>query len=860
MTPTPPSATTSSTGRSPEPQYRVVRKRNRVPLSCYPCRTRKKCDRSHPCTNCVKREGAETLSCSYATPVSRRKNQSQGEPTPDDMQNRIDRLEGLVLSLMHGGANVDVPSLRGSSSISSGGAASNPSPSAADSGSVPLKLEGHDDGAMQDDDESDVDEGLAKSLGVLKMDVVRTKHVYLGEEHWHTILLDIAEVKNYFANHKKDLEKSYERIKQTKPLTTEQPPTLLMGVTPATDVELRAELPPKSTVLALCARFFANLDSACSIVHEPTFYQQLRDHWQDPSKTPIMWLALLYSVLCMAMLSYRKVGDEPPEWKGRVLDLATEYRLRTVQCLIAGDYTRPAQHTLEALLMYCFCEYSSSWDSDLGMWMLGAIVVRIGLRMGYHRDGKSFPELTPFEAEMRRRNWALLRMVDVFFSHQLSLPGMISENDFDTELPHNLYEEEFGPETKVLPPSRPSTEPTPISYMNSKVKFATHLGAILQATGRIKNQVHYDEILRLDAKLRELRAELPPHLKMQPMEGSSDPLNVLMARIHTDVLYLKMMCLLHRKYIPRARHNPRYAHSRRTAIEASLEALRHMARLHRESQPEGRLYSVRWFFTSIAVKDFVLPAMLIALDLHFDKVGQGSAAPQDAQSLCFWTRAQRQEMIDSLERTTEIWKGLADISIEAVKAANTIEIMLTKIKSFGGADGPTSPVERPLAMEPAGAGRSSEPQSKHSTAGTRSMLSDGPMLAAPFSGESAPVDTPFGAFNLSVASANAGLSPGMGPGTSSSGMGNLAAPEFSNAMLGFDGGQSPMAMFDTMANSHMDFSSNFDWDSFDSYTQTANFGGESLQFFSGNPEQQQQQPFPGSGGLYPYGLDSNGAG
>ncbi|PNP80273.1 hypothetical protein FVER14953_01448 [Fusarium verticillioides] len=41
MTPTPPSTNSSQGARSPEEQFRVVRKRNRVPLSCYPCRTRK---------------------------------------------------------------------------------------------------------------------------------------------------------------------------------------------------------------------------------------------------------------------------------------------------------------------------------------------------------------------------------------------------------------------------------------------------------------------------------------------------------------------------------------------------------------------------------------------------------------------------------------------------------------------------------------------------------------------------------------------------------------------------------------------------------------------------------------------------
>lgn len=359
----------------------------------------RKCDRSHPCSNCTKREGMDTASCSYATPVSRRKNQSQGEPSPDDMQNRIDRLEGLVLSLMHGGANIDVSP---SAAIPSGssGAASNPSPSTFDSSSfsLPSKHETPDDGVMQDDDESDIDEGLANSLGVLKVDASRSKHVYLGEEHWHTILLDIAEVKSYFANHKKHLENSYEKIKLAKPPTAKQPPTLLLGATPATEVELRAELPPKSTVLALCARYFNSMDNAINILHGPTFHKQLRNHWQDPSKTPIMWLAVLYSILCLAMMSYNRAGDEPPEWKGRTLELADEYRLRIVQCLIAGDYTKPGQHTVEAMVLYTFCEYSSRWDSDLGIWIIVSMTVRAALRMGYHRDGKWFKALTPFEA------------------------------------------------------------------------------------------------------------------------------------------------------------------------------------------------------------------------------------------------------------------------------------------------------------------------------------------------------------------------------------------------------------------------------------------------------------------------------
>src|SRR3569833_3465765 len=201
---------------------------------------------------------------------------------------------------------------------------------------------------------------------------------------------------------------------------------------------------------------------------------------------------------------------------------------------------------------------------------------------------------------MRRRTCALVRMSDVMISHQVSLPNMIYDHDCDTELPHNIFDEEFGPDTKVLPPSRPGSEPTPISYMIAMVKLCLELGNILQATNRVGKQVPYDEILRFDARLRDVKAELPPHLKMQPLEGSHDPLTLIIARFNIDILAQKIMCLLHRKYLARARQHPRYAHSRRSAIEASLEPLRHLQVLHRESQNSVRLRSIKLYVVSIA--------------------------------------------------------------------------------------------------------------------------------------------------------------------------------------------------------------------------------------------------------------------
>lgn len=740
------------------------------------------------------------------------------------MQNRIDRLEGLVLSLMHGGANIETST------------ASNAVPAApSTAGSSSANIERDDEGAMRDDAEgddddgnSDVDDGLATSLGVLKVDADKGKSMYIGQEHWHTLLADISEVKNFYTSHKKDLENSYQRVMSSKPATARDSPIFLLSAPPATEVELRSELPSRTAIMTLISRYFNSLDTAASIVHGPTFQHQLRTHWQDPSKSSVMWIGLLYAMLCLAMLSYHKVGDEPPEWKGRALELAAEYRLRTVQCLVVADYTKPVEYTVETLLLYLFGEYSSRWDADLSLWIITGIITRLAFRMGYHRDADWFPSITPFQGEMRRRTWALLRMADIVFSYQVSLPTMIYEHDTDTKLPHNIFDEEFGPNSKTLPPSRPMTEPSPIAYMIGKTKLCIEFGNILQAVGRVGKQVSYDEILLHDRKLREIMDEFPPHLKLRPLEGSHDPVTLIIARFNLDILYQKVMCMLHKKHMMRARQNPRYAHSRRSAIEASLAILGHLRTIHRECQPNGRLRSMKWYVSATS-KDSLLPTMLVILDLHRDYTATVSGKRQDSQAAYFWTPEQRTEMIKSLEEVSEIWKSLSHESVEAYKAAGILQIMLEKMKNpEPAAPGAEVPVAQPENLFST---FGTEIMPEHSAAMTLGMLSGGmtPTLSPTFQ---SPGGTNYPNPEL-VSGSGTGLRTGL-------------TPEFQLDNLGAinNNAASPFTMFTTLGGGgNMAIDHNFDWDAFENYAQTATWGPDqsSFQFFAGNPDQQSQQ-------------------
>lgn len=159
---------------------------------------RLKCNRGHPCDNCTKR--GDNASCTYATPGSRKKNSSthSAMTSPDDMQNRIDRLEGLVLSLMTNGSQSAGPAAA-AAAIASMNTPSNPqSHQGSISGSsttmdqsievdAPETIKEEQGGTAHED--SDVEQ-VAKSIGVMKVD--NNKTIFASEAHWYAILGEVC--------------------------------------------------------------------------------------------------------------------------------------------------------------------------------------------------------------------------------------------------------------------------------------------------------------------------------------------------------------------------------------------------------------------------------------------------------------------------------------------------------------------------------------------------------------------------------------------------------------------------------------------------------------------------------------------
>lgn len=640
-----------------KPQRKHGRKQ-RVPLSCEPCRSRKlKCNREQPCQNCSVRDNRK--GCIYLGPEGGPASNSTLKPAQaEGMQSRIDRLEALVTALVAQGQD---PSGNATSYANSG--SSEVSSSELDSSAfrAPSAPERHT---------PPYDE-IEHGVGVMKVDGKAS--MYKGTTHWYDVLQELNEIKSFWSEVQENpglsLEPSYSDAIDG--------PSLFFGVSqPGSLPEMLASLPARPAAEKLLSRFFDNEEGPAPtfhILHKPTFMREYHDHLAAPDKTPIMWLGLYSAVLSQIMLSYHLNGDEPPEYEGISASLSQMYRVRAAQCLAMGDMSTCKPYTLETLVYNIMCEWARSGQGNARVWMMVGLLVRVAFQMGYHRDPSQYPEISVFQGEMRRRVWSFIHRTDGLTSFLVGHPTMIRERSHDTQPPSNLYDWELAEDMTELPPSRPMTEPTPVSYLIVK-------GNILFVMGRIVNfltdlgQYPYDNVLALDSELEKVFNNVPTFFRLRGFDDvDTESPSLVNRRIQLDFLYHQGMCVLHRKFFSQGRLDARFERSYKRCTESALALLAQQHFLYSQAH-KGSLIARHWYRVSYTSHDFILAAMILVLDIRHRR---SEATTRDVGIDC----TVDSEAIDALQNACIIWKQESEkkTSAEAVKVYQVLSNMLNSI-------------------------------------------------------------------------------------------------------------------------------------------------------------------------------------
>ncbi|TAQ84990.1 hypothetical protein B7494_g6700 [Chlorociboria aeruginascens] len=619
--------------------YRPAR-RPRAPLSCDPCRTRKlKCNRVQPCQNCIARD--EQATCEYKGSKSGTTLMARRGENGDPMQQRIDHLENLVKRLISHRSELPL------SSVVSGQVSSKP-----ENGSIRT--------AMASDAPN-----TAFSAGMTVIDGVYS--VYKGADDWH----DINNLKKVW-NQTQDEQTDY--YVQPTLSNTVDGSSLLFGQVQQIEVtEILATLPPKFEVDNLICQFF-NREAfpimAAPILHKPTFMREYTEHWMEPSRTNVIWLGLLFSILGIVMISYHQF-DEPPEYEGTSERLFQLYRLRTAQCLIIGDIAKCLPYTLETLRFNATAELNRKDDNSRGLWIMTGVMVRAAINMGYHRDPSQSSSISILQAEYRRRVWLSVVSMDDIASFRVGFPRIMPTIYSDTLEPRNLHDWELSDDTTFLPPSRPLDEPTPTTYLIVKGRLFRALGRITDLNNSLSPS-SYATVLEIDNSLHKAYQDFPPHMKVYTSKGDFKPFRDKFDRSNwqLECMYHQGMCFLHRKFIAKGRLDPQYNFSRDRCISAAAALLAFQHTL----EPS-------WYTFSQTRQMLTLAAMILFLELEHRRRG-----PDDIYS-------DSNTLLQALEKACALWKEAQSSCDEACRVYQILAGMLSNFLPVGTGPSQTQPSE-----------------------------------------------------------------------------------------------------------------------------------------------------------------------
>lgn len=354
------------------------------------------------------------------------------------------------------------------------------------------------------------------------------------------------------------------------------------------------------------------------------------------------------------MLSYQLYG-EPAEYEGVSESLFQLYRLRTAQCLIIGDIAKCLPYTLETLRFNATAELNRKDDNSRGLWIMTGVIVRAAINMGYHRDPSQSSSISVFQAEYRRRVWLSISGMDDMASFLAGFPRMLPLIYSDTAEPRNLHEWELSVDDTVLPPSRPLSEPTLVTYMIVKGRLFHALGKITDFYNT-PNWGSYDSVLEIDKILREAYETFPLHMKVtsRSKDFTAFQDKFEFSKLQMEAMYHKGMCILHRKFIAKARSDPKYNISRSRCISSALVLLQFQGVL----EPE-------WYKFAQTRQLLTLPAMILFLELEYRRKGSDIDTSSDTKVI-----------LNTLEMSCAHWRNAKSSCDEAYRIYHILNTML----------------------------------------------------------------------------------------------------------------------------------------------------------------------------------------
>ena len=202
--------------------------------------------------------------------------------------------------------------------------------------------------------------------------------------------------------------------------------------------------PSAARIHKLWQIFVENVDPVTKVIHVPTVRPAIDRAADDPSSAPRGFQALMFAIYSAAIMTLDDETCATYFSEPRKV-LLSQYTRATKTALARARFMSTSSLVVLQALVVHLLSVRDVYEPR-AVWTLTGVAVRIAQGMGLERDGASMG-LPPFETEIRRRVWWLLKTHDFRTTELCGLPKFREfrfEED-STKWPTNVNDDELYP-------------------------------------------------------------------------------------------------------------------------------------------------------------------------------------------------------------------------------------------------------------------------------------------------------------------------------------------------------------------------------------------------------------------------------
>jgi hypothetical protein len=335
------------------------------------------------------------------------------------------------------------------------------------------------------------------------------------------------------------------------------------------DEEIFAALPDKSVIDVQAAIYFQNCETTYRILHEPSFWKDYHNFWeQSPNNNDrvgfAVVLVLIFTITkCLSPKDDIFIGDTTADRQAAsdLIDICEAWNARQPRKRLTLLFFQ-----LQCLLLLAKRVNCVKLKQD---WVSSGDLIRLALASGMHRDPSLLVSgrISEFEKEMKKRLWVTIMELELLSSfengHQSTLTGLY----FDTPAPSNLPDDAFSIETQEMPASRPVDHFTTASYLIAALESLPLRIHLTQLLNTPSSELQYADVMHYDAQIQSAISSLP--------RWGGDRATIPSALLELQLR--QYLLVLHKPYAKCASKQNRYMYSFTTIVDtaSSIISLHH---------------------------------------------------------------------------------------------------------------------------------------------------------------------------------------------------------------------------------------------------------------------------------------------